>query len=147
MNTVIADKLRELLKFAEENGLEELTWQDKGMRIAFKRNGHRKAPSSLPGGISEAPEEQKEIYITSPLVGTFRRSVSKDRPPLVVEREHVEPGDRLGIVECMKIPTDVTSFCAGEIAKILVDDGQKVEYGQRLFEIRPTEETSKSNKK
>ena len=146
MNSVITDKLRELLRFAESNGLSEVAWQGKGFRIAFKKNSHHKAATAPTAQEKELKEEKREVLISSPLVGTFRRSVSKDRPPLVVEGEHVKPGDRLGIVECMKIPTDVPSFCSGEITKILVDDGQKVEYGQPLFEIRLGKEPTSGEK-
>ena len=142
MHDLVKDKLLELLNFASANGLAEVAWQDKGLKIAFKKNGHQKAalPSAL--GKADEPRKEPEIFVTSPLVGTFRRSVSKDRPPFVVQGEHVKPGDRLGIVECMKIPTDVTSFCEGEVIKILVDDGQKVEYGLPLFAVKPKEEGS-----
>ena len=50
-----------------------------------------------------------------------------------MEGNHVNPGERLGIVECMKIPTDVVSYCKGQVKKIVVEDGQPVEYGQPLF--------------
>ena len=71
------------------------------------------------------------------MVGTFRRSVSKGRPPLIMLGNHIKPGDPLAVVECMKIPTDVVSYCAGEVKEILVEDGQPVEYGQPLFSILP----------
>ena len=82
----------------------------------------------------------ESLIVRSPMVGTFRRSVNKDRPPLVMVGNHIKPGDRLGVVECMKIPTDVVSFCAGEILTITVEDGQTVEYGQPLFTVSPAAE-------
>ncbi len=144
MKPIVEEKIRELLTFAESHGLTEVTWQDKGFRVSFKRGSLVKAQSPKAGSKNGAAkeEEKKDFTVRSPLVGTFRRSVSKDRPPLIVEGEHVKPGDRLGVVECMKIPTDVTSFCEGIISKILVDDGQKVEYGQPLFEMGPMEEST-----
>jgi len=146
MNDQVKDKLVELISFASSHGLQEMTWQDKGMKIAFKKNGHHRAASApVAPKVSEEPKKVVDTFVTSPLVGTFRRSVSKDRPPFVVEGEHVKPGDRLGIVECMKIPTDVTSFCLGEVIEVLVDDGAKVEYGQPLFAIKPKEEATQKD--
>jgi acetyl-CoA carboxylase biotin carboxyl carrier protein len=52
-----------------------------------------------------------------------------------MEGNHVKPGDKLGLVECMKIPNDVVSLAKGKVSKILVQDGQTVEYGQPLFSI------------
>ena len=70
-------------------------------------------------------------------VVSVSRSLSKDRPPVVMIGNHIKPGDRLGVVECMKIPTDVVSYAAGEILQIMVEDGQTVEYGQPLFTVSP----------
>ena len=143
MNPLIEKKLFELLDFAKENNLVEMTWQEKGVRIAFKRGpslnqgkrGQRTEPLSLP-----VKEDSKSVC--SPIVGTFRRSGSKNRPPLVVKGNRVKPGDRLGVVECMKIPTDVVSFCEGQVKEILVEDGQPVEYGQPLFSILNSDKAS-----
>jgi biotin carboxyl carrier protein len=140
MNPVVDAKLRELLGFAKEHGLVEVAWQEKEVTIAFRR----RAPSHTPAvaaasAESSAPQAPEEEVVRSPIVGTFRRSGSKDRPPLVLEGSHVKPGDRLGIVECMKIPNDVVAFAAGRITKIHVQDGDSVEYGQPLFSVAAKE--------
>lgn len=131
----IEEKLEELLDFAEKNGLAELSWEEEGKKVSFRRSGS--APQEeipTPGEIPAEPVDT-DVIIKSPMVGTFRRGGSKDRPPLVMEGNHVKPGDRLGIVDCMKIPTDVVSYCKGKIKKIMVEDGQAVEYGQPLFAL------------
>lgn len=135
MNPAVEEKLRDLLAFAKEHNLAEVTWQDKGIKIAFRRDTAPPVPPPAAVAAAEpaAPAPPEDDCVRSPMVGIFRRSVSKDRPPLVVEGNHIKPGDRLGIVECMKIPTDVVAFGAGEITKILVEEGQPVEYGQPLF--------------
>jgi biotin carboxyl carrier protein len=139
-------KLLELLDFAKVHNLAELSWQDATTKIGFRRRPQMKSqPVSLKtsNGQDAAPEEvSKQVSVKSPMVGTFRRAVSKDRPPLVMEGDHVKPGDRMGIVECMKIPTDVVSVVAGKIAEIFVDDGDVVEYGQPLFSVEPVDEKS-----
>jgi acetyl-CoA carboxylase biotin carboxyl carrier protein len=144
MEPVTEKRIRELLDVAKAHGLAEVSYQENGFRVAFRRS-HKKvrraAPvaaasqSGIPGGKAAIAYEGE--VIRSPMVGTFRRSSSKDHPPFVVEGNHVKPGDRLGIVECMKIPNEVVSYAEGAIAKILVEDGQVVEYGQPLFTVAP----------
>lgn len=131
------DTLRELIQFAKKANLEEIVWKEGDVKIAFRRDTHpvaaAAAASVAPGEIAE-PESDEEI-VRSPMVGTFRRGITKDRPPVVLVGNHIKPGDRLGVVECMKIPTDVVSFSAGEVRRIMVEDGQTVEYGQPLFAV------------
>lgn len=136
------ETLRDLLDFARRHNLEELVWKDGDTKVAFRRDAvppPAPAPAAVEG--EEAAAEDEKLVVRSPMVGTFRRAVSKDRPPLVMIGNHIKPGDRLGVVECMKIPTDVVSYCAGEILQIMVEDGQTVEYGQPLFTVSETEET------
>lgn len=134
-------KLKELLAFAKKHSLAEMVWQEKELRVAFRRNLSRVEKGSAPKatvprvGPVQPIEVKKENFIPSPLVGTFRRSLSKDRPPLVLEGTKVKPGDRVGVVECMKIPTEVISYAEGTITKVLIEDGQVVEYGQPLFNL------------
>jgi acetyl-CoA carboxylase biotin carboxyl carrier protein len=137
-------KLSELLSFAKANGLAEMVWQENGVKIAFSRNiAVASAPKpavaiNSSSDVIAEPVDTNEI-IKSPLVGTFRRSVSKDRPPLIMEGGKVKPGDRVGLVHCMGIPNDVVSFCSGKIVELLVKDGQTVEYGQPLMVVAPAD--------
>lgn len=140
MSETIKSKLAELLQFAKKHGLEEMAWKDGDLKIAFRRNMTGVAASSA--AVDDAPaeaEEKKEAleFVRSPMVGTFRRSTNKGRPPLMMVGNHVKPGDAMAVVECMKIPTEVVSYCGGEIREILVEDGQPVEYGQPLFSVGP----------
>lgn len=143
MEPTTEKKIRELLDVAKAHGLAEMAYQENGFRVAFRRAPKRAAvpvkaaPAAAATNGSSAPAVPVGDIVKSPMVGTFRRSTSKDHPPFVVEGNHVKPGDRLGIVECMKIPNEVVSFSAGTIVKILVEDGQVVEYGQPLFHVMP----------
>jgi acetyl-CoA carboxylase biotin carboxyl carrier protein len=137
------NKIKELLAVAKAHSLAEMSFQENGLRVSFRRNNKAnpavsKAAPSANGKHKEsapvAPVIQEEI-IKSPMVGTFRRSLSKDHPPMVLEGNHVKPGDKMAVVECMKIPNEVVSFAVGVVSKILVEDGQAVEYGQPLFSI------------
>lgn len=138
----LEEKVQELLQFAKKHGLVEMMWKDGDTKISFRRDANDiPAPAvSSNGTVSEAaaaPEEDQATLVRAPMVGTFRRSVTKGRPPLVMIGNHIKPGDSMGVVECMKIPTDVVSFCAGEVKEVLVEDGQTVEYGQPLFTVIP----------
>jgi len=151
MEAEIKEKLSELLEFAKRNGLYEVVWQDGELKIAFRRDGKSlgspASASELAGEENlKAPALPKEVLIRSPMVGIFRRSNAKNRPPLVVTGDHVKPGDRLGVVECMKIPTEVVSFCAGQIMNIFAEEGQPVEYDQPLFAVIPAEEANTESK-
>lgn len=141
MKTPIESTLRDLLDFAERHNLEQIHWKDEDVKIAFRRgagsNGN--GVHAEPDAVEAAPAAPADDVIRAPMVGIFRRAVSKDRPPLVLEGNHVKPGDRVAVVECMKIPTDVVSYSEGEIRKILAEDGQPVEYGQPLFQIIPSQ--------
>jgi len=138
MKPSTAKKLYELLQFARDNGLSELAWQENGVKISFKQNS---SPSKKKRSQKESPKSSVESIpfenILSPIVGTFRRSGSKNSPPLVLKGSTIKPGEKLGVVECMKIPTEVICRTAGEIEQVLVEDGQSVEYGQPLFSIKP----------
>lgn len=87
-----------------------------------------------PAAVAE-PEE--DLYIVkSPIVGTFYESPSPGSPPFVKVGDHVTAGQALCIVEAMKLMNEIEAEVGGEVAKILVSNGQPVEYGQALFAIR-----------
>jgi acetyl-CoA carboxylase biotin carboxyl carrier protein len=84
-----------------------------------------------PSGIEEGVE-----IIKSPIVGTFYESSSPGAPAFVKQGDKVAVGQVLCIVEAMKLMNEIESEAAGEIVKVLVSNGQPVEYGQPLFKIR-----------
>ncbi len=84
-----------------------------------------------------APEEEVGIhYITSPIVGTFYRSANPTAPAFVNPGDRVRPGQTLCIVEAMKLMNEIECDISGEVVRTLVENGQPVEYGERLFAIR-----------
>jgi len=83
-----------------------------------------------------APEESLHM-VRSPIVGTYYESPSPGAPPFVKPGDAVEAGQVLCIVEAMKLMNEIESDATGEIVKILVTNGQPIEYGQELFSIRP----------
>jgi acetyl-CoA carboxylase biotin carboxyl carrier protein len=133
--------LKALLEFAKSVDLEEVVWEKAGRRVAFKRAAapaEAEAPAPEPSSpAAEAPPKTHIVH--SPMVGTFWRSPGKDRPPLVMDGDEVKAGQRVAVVEAMKIPKDVVCDASGRIVRTFVENGKPVEYGQKLFEIEPAE--------
>ena len=94
------------------------------------------AAAAAPAAPAAAPEEEGLHVVKSPIVGTFYEAPSPGAPPFIKVGDHVNAGQVLCIVEAMKLMNEIESEVAGEIAKILVKNGQPVEYGQPLFAIR-----------
>lgn len=88
------------------------------------------------GVSAEKSESQTGNVVTSPLVGTFYAAPSQDLPPYVQVGDKVKKGQVLAIVEAMKLMNEIESDFDGEIVEIYVENGQPVEYGQKLFRIR-----------
>ena len=133
----VRDQVESLVAIAKELDLSEVLWEEGDRKVAFTRRASAPVPAPTPAAPAPvAPPVPKTQFITAPFVGTFLRA-PKDRPPLVVEGEEVDSGDKVGIVEAMKVPRDVTSHVAGHIVRILVENGKPVEYGQKIFEVEP----------
>jgi acetyl-CoA carboxylase biotin carboxyl carrier protein len=89
-------------------------------------------------GTETAAGESANLHIVkSPIVGTFYASPSPDAPPFVTIGANIETGQPLCIIEAMKLMNEIEADAAGELAKIFVENGQPVEYGEALFGIRP----------
>jgi acetyl-CoA carboxylase biotin carboxyl carrier protein len=92
---------------------------------------------AAPAPAASAPEKEEGIdIIKSPIVGTFYEAASPGSPAFVKEGDTVAVGQVICIVEAMKLMNEIESDAAGQIVKILVSNGQPVEYGQPLFKIR-----------
>lgn len=87
--------------------------------------------------IAEAPSVPAGQSICAPMVGTFYAAPSPKDAPYVQEGDTIHPGDRVGIIETMKMMNEIESEIAGRIKHILVKNGQPVEYGQPLMIVEP----------
>ena len=153
------DEVRELLQLVKENEIHELTIERGESRLRIKR-GHapvapvmmqspmqhmmqmHSASDSVVAGIPGTPAVTEPTIsghtITSPMVGTYYATPTPKDPPFVNEGDNVKSGDRLCIVEAMKMMNEIESDVSGRIIKILVKNGQPVEFGQPLMIIEPS---------
>jgi acetyl-CoA carboxylase biotin carboxyl carrier protein len=161
--SVNMDELRELIALLHDNGLAELELERNNFRVRLRREGafvsdpyhvesttpnsSRSASATAstatsspahPGAQAEtaASEDQDLHIIPSPIVGTFYRSPSPNADPFVKIGSSVAPETVVCIIEAMKLMNEIQSEMTGEVAKIYVENGQPVEYGQPLFGIK-----------
>ncbi len=92
---------------------------------------------SEPAPVDAAPADDHLHWVTSPIVGTFYRAPNPDAEPYVKVGDFVEQGHTLCIVEAMKLMNEIESDLSGTIVKVLPENAQPVEYGERLFAVRP----------
>lgn len=138
------DKLQEFIKFMDDNQLAELEIEEEGQRIKLKK---AMPVHSMPTFITGTPPaaaaaavhgpESSNIEITSPMVGTFYRAPSPGAKPYTEIGEIIKPGDVVCIIEAMKLMNEIKAEVGGKIVRILAENGEPVEFGQRLFEIEP----------
>jgi acetyl-CoA carboxylase biotin carboxyl carrier protein len=95
------------------------------------------APASAAPPAAAAEDESNWLIVKSPIVGTFYESPSPGAPPFVKPGDNVTVGQVLCIVEAMKLMNEIESDHAGAIVKRFVENGQPVEYGQKLFAVKP----------
>ena len=144
-------ELKELIElFSSKEGIEELEVERSGVRLKIRRASNHSTiagieqtlPAEQPVEAIAPPltqfpaESSSPSYVTSPIVGTFYRSPSPEADPFVRVGDFVEKGSVVCIVEAMKLMNEIESEVAGEIVSISVENGQPVEYGERLFAIR-----------
>ena len=145
-------KLKKLIDLVEESGISELELTEDGEKVRISRNftshapapqyahyapqqQYAAAPAAAPVAAVEAPPVEEGHAVKSPMVGTFYRSPSPDAKSFVEVGDTVAVGDTLCIIEAMKLLNEIESDKAGVVKKILVDNGQAIEYGEPLFII------------
>lgn len=94
------------------------------------------APASAPASTAPAAEEAGVTYIKSPMVGTFYRAASPESKPFADVGTKVVENSVVCIIEAMKIMNEIQSETKGTVLEVLVENGQPVEYGQRLFKVK-----------
>ena len=144
------DSIRELTDLAVEKDLSELEYETSKQRIRIVRQGPAVAAAAGPAPAAAQPAPaaasaeteaaaggDSASYIESPMVGTFYASPAPDAPPFVKTGDRIEKGRTVCIVEAMKLMNEIEADVGGVVAEQLVENGQGVEFGQRLFKITP----------
>lgn len=145
-------ELKELIDlFTARESIEELEIERAGVRLKVRRS--RVAGDVLPAPTvaarpasiavhevplpAPAPAQTEDLfYVKAPIVGTFYKAPNPSSPPFVNVGDFVEKGTVLCIVEAMKLMNEIESEVAGQITAVFVENGQPVEFGERLFAIR-----------
>ena len=148
-------ELKEIIDLVtSRESIEELEIEKAGVRLRIKKSlNHAPSVSAVPASPSvgaapalsappavpqaAAAEAEDLFYIKSPFVGTFYRAPMPNAEPFASAGDVVSKGTVVCIIEAMKLMNEVESDVAGEVVSILVENGQPVEYGERLFAIRP----------
>lgn len=150
--------VKKLIKLVSDHDVDEVEIEEEGKKIRVVKARERvqapapqyyappmpaappaaaPAPSAAPAGAAPAPAPAASnvFDIRSPIVGTFYRAPAPDAAPFVDIGTLIKPGSVLCIVEAMKLMNEIESDVAGKIVKVLVENGQPVEYDQVLFQV------------
>lgn len=133
------DDLKKAIEIFKESGLTYMEFEQDGTKIHLEKNGQ--ITVQKPVVTEETPKAQEtkvddnKFYVTSPLVGTYHEAQAQGSKPFVSVGQKVKKGDKLCIIEAMKVMNEITATKSGEITEILVEEGQMVEFGQKLFVI------------
>lgn len=154
-------QIQELIRFVAKSGVNEVAIEQEDFKITIKTNQtptvvhatvpaapvYTAAPAAAPAEetvaaaapTAPAPVADTSKYITvkSPMIGTFYRSASPEKPLFVNVGDEIKPGDVLCIIEAMKLFNEIEAEVSGRIVKILVDNASPVEYDQPLFLVEP----------
>ena len=153
------DDVREILVLMRENGLSEFEIERDGLKLRLRKDASTGAVTTAPaivGGVPAAPISQglaalagpaatpaesvptdlELAVVKSPIVGTFYRSSEPSTASFVEIGTTVKKGQVLCIIEAMKLMNEIDSEFDGEVVNIYVENGQPVQYGERLFAIR-----------
>ena len=150
-------EILELIDIVAERGIAEIEIEQAGTKLRIQgkpsapqvihsyMNGQRDMPlPALPAAAAsvlsaKAQEEETDAslhVITSPIVGTFYRSPNPESDSFVTVGDHVSKGKVICIVEAMKLMNEIESDVDGEIVKVFPQNGQPIEYGEKLFAVR-----------
>ena len=152
-------EIQQLIKFVAKSGVSEVKIESKDLKLSVKTGKTPTIVQSDPQIVYSAPvhnepvvelqnvenneaisskEDEGLITIKSPIIGTFYRKPSPDKPNFVEVGDSISEGSVLCVVEAMKLFNEIESECSGKIVKILVDDASPVEFDQPLFLVDPS---------
>lgn len=134
-------QVADLIALVQASDLAEIEIEHGAFGLRLER-GVAEAPVLLPvpfapdeSAVPAVTAEAAPAFLRSPQVGTFYLSAEPQGEPFIHEGSVVEPGQVIGLIEAMKLINEVEAEASGTVQRVLVDDGQPVEYGQPLFEL------------
>jgi acetyl-CoA carboxylase biotin carboxyl carrier protein len=152
-------QIQDLIRFVSKSGVNEVAIEQKDFKITIKTNqvatvvnatipaSHaaalaapapaHAAPAAPAAAVEAVEDTSNYITIKSPMIGTFYRSASPEKPIFVNVGDEIKPGAVLCIIEAMKLFNEIESEVSGRIVKVLVDNASPVEYDQPLFLVEP----------
>ena len=160
-------EIQSLIKFVAKSGASEVKLEMEDLKITIRTGSTSSGPETTyvqqvpvqaapaapaPALAAEAPQapqapapkeagdsdDSKYVTIKSPIIGTFYRKPSPDKPAFVEVGSEIKPGDVLCVIEAMKLFNDIESEVSGKIVKVLVEDSTPVEFDQPLFLVDPS---------
>ena len=153
-------EIQNLIKFVAKSGATEVKLEMEDIKITIKTGGEDRLETTTivqqhPGIVQSAPvvqapivesteaapaatENDNFVTVKSPIIGTFYRKASPDKPVFVEIGQEIKEGDVLCVIEAMKLFNEIESEVQGKILKILVDDSTPVEFDQPLFLVDPS---------
>ena len=152
-------EIQNLIKFVAKSGASEVKLEMEDIKITIKTGGEDRLETTTivqqhPGLVQSAPvvqapilesaatpaatENDNFVIVKSPIIGTFYRKASPDKPAFVEIGQEIKEGDVLCVIEAMKLFNEIESEVQGKIVKILVDDSTPVEFDQPLFLVDPS---------
>jgi acetyl-CoA carboxylase biotin carboxyl carrier protein len=150
-------QIQDLIRFVSKSGVNEVSIEQKDFKITIKTTQvqtvvnatlpevqHVSAAPAAVASPAQAPvaaepiaDTSKYITVRSPMIGTFYRSASPEKPLFVNVGDEIKPGSVVCIIEAMKLFNEIESEVSGRIVKILADNASPVEYDQPLFLVEP----------
>ena len=148
-------EIQDIINFIKKTDLDDVSIETENYKIRVKKNNATvseiKKSKNISTQISEPvqtevkkiiktedKEPSKNVIVKSPMIGTFYRSPNPESDPFISEGDSIKIGQKVCIIEAMKLFNDIESEISGKIVKILVDDNSPVEFDQPLFEVDPS---------
>lgn len=141
-------ELKEIIAVFEQADISELDLERQGVKIRLKKTAEHTQtvqtvqlqpqgipPAEIPSGTGEESTEET-TRIKAPMVGTFYRAPAPDVSPFVEEGDEIHEGQVICIIEAMKLMNEIKSEVNGTVKKVLVENGQAVEFDQPIFLIK-----------
>ncbi len=148
-------EIQDIINFIKKTDLDDVSIETENYKIRVKKNNtvvseiktnkdtSKQIKKPIESEIKEVVKNEEEklsntIIVKSPMIGTFYRSPNPESDPFISEGDTIKIGQKICIIEAMKLFNDIESEVSGKIVKILVDDNSPVEFDQPLFEVDPS---------